>query len=94
VTSLGNPVQQEKPALISNDDVDKYFALRDIEGISTEWSESCKRCLRNYLNYVHWKIDFGKTLEYCKMLKDKLSLSTYRKRIYQIRKYLTYLGIG
>jgi integrase/recombinase XerD len=94
VTSLGNPVQQEKPALISNDDVDKYFALRDIEGISSEWSESCKRCLRNYLNYVHWKVDFGKTLDYCKMLKEKLSLSTYRKRIYQIRKYLTYLGIG
>jgi len=94
VSSLGNPVQQEKPALISNDDVDKYFALRDIEGISTEWSENCKRCLRSYLNYVHWKVDFGKTLEYCKMLKDKLSISTYRKRIYQIRKYLTYLGIG
>jgi hypothetical protein len=91
---LGNPVQQEKPVLISNDDVDKYFALRDIEGISTEWSENCKRCLIRYLNFVHWKVDFGKILEYCKILKEILSLSTYRKRVYQIRKYLTYLKGG
>jgi hypothetical protein len=36
VTYLRNPVQQEKPAVISNEDRDKYFTLGDMEGIFTE----------------------------------------------------------
>jgi len=39
------------------------------------------------------KLTRKKTIEYCKLLKNTLSISYYRKRVYQIKKYLTYLKI-
>jgi hypothetical protein len=49
VTSLGNPAQQEKPADIYPSDVNKYFSLRDIQGICREWQENSKRWIKTYL---------------------------------------------
>ena len=29
--------------------MNKYFELREIEGISTEWNENCKHFIKKYL---------------------------------------------
>jgi integrase/recombinase XerD len=75
------------------DDVNRFFTLRDIEGVSYKWLSKCKRWVIRYLDFVGWKIDEDKTYNYFKRLKDKYSQATYRKRAYQIKKYLTYLKI-
>jgi integrase/recombinase XerD len=93
VTSLGNPAQQEKPADIYPSDVDKYFLLRDIEGICREWQENTKRWIKTYLEYVSWTVDEDKTLLYCKKVKETSSVTYYRKQVYQIRRFLEYLKI-
>jgi integrase/recombinase XerD len=93
VTSLGNPDQQEKPADIYPSDVNKYFSLRDIQGICREWQENSKRWIKTYLDYVSWRIDEDKTLSYCKQVKEASSITYYRKQIYQIRRFLEYLKI-
>jgi len=93
VTSLGNPVQQEKPAHIYSSDVNKYFSLRDIQGMCREWQENSKRWIKTYLDYVSWRIDEDRTLSYCKQVKEASSITYYRKQIYRIRRFLAYLKI-
>jgi len=73
--------------------VNKYFTLREIEGISRKWRDVSKRWVKCYLDFVHWKVDEDKTLEYCKQLKQRMSVATYRKRVYQILRFLTYLDV-
>ena len=49
--------------------------------------------LKNYLNYIDWKIDKTKSLEYFKLLMSKCSIAHYKKQMYQIRKFLVHMGI-
>ena len=74
-------------------DFERYLKLRNIEGISKEWQSYCSRWLKQYLDFVDWMIDEDKTLEYCNLLKEKYSITTYRKRVYQITRFLKYLGV-
>ena len=52
-----------------------------------------KRFLNHYLGYVDYKIDKTKSIQYFRMLKDKLAISTYRKQMYQILKFLRHLKV-
>ncbi|DAC72970.1 MAG TPA: hypothetical protein DSN98_02270 [Thermoplasmata archaeon] len=45
------------------------------------------------MDYIEWKIDKTKTLEYFECIKEKYSIASYRKCVYQIRKFLEYLDI-
>jgi integrase/recombinase XerD len=45
------------------------------------------------LDFVGNPIDKTKSLSYFKQLKDNYSIATYKKEMYQILKYLTYLGV-
>ena len=72
----------------------QYMDILEINGISDGWRYSVNRCiLRPYFTKLHWHITFRDTLEYLKIQKQKHSLSYYRKEVYQIRKFLEYLGI-
>ena len=53
---------------IQNHQFEKYFNLREIEGISKSWYHQSKIYLLKYLKYVSWKIDEDKTLKYIKPL--------------------------
>lgn len=79
--------------LILHDDVKKYLMLRDLENLSNSWYSQCKQWLKHYLQFVDWKVDETRTLEYCKYLKDRHPLTYYRKKIYQIRRFLEYLKV-
>jgi hypothetical protein len=66
----------------------------EINRISDGWKYSVDRCiLRPYFKHLHWYITFRNTLEYSKIQKQKHPLSYYRKEVYQIRKFLEYLGV-
>jgi len=77
---------------IPEQQVEKYFSLREIQGISESWYNQSKIYLMKYLKYVSWKIDENLTLKYIKELKKNNSVTYYRKRVYQIRRFLTYLN--
>jgi hypothetical protein len=85
--------EANKSVINSKDFLDKYLSFRTINGICKEWLYSIKNWLEEYLNYINERITVDKTLEHIKNLKSRCSRSYYRKRVYQIRKYLTYLGI-
>jgi len=49
--------------------------------------------LKAYLEHVNYRLERKQTLNYIHFLKEKYSISRYRKEFYQIRKFLNYLGI-
>ncbi|HER45271.1 MAG TPA: hypothetical protein ENO12_00465 [Thermoplasmatales archaeon] len=63
---------------------------REIEDITDEWRKSCEIWLRQYLNFVDRKVDENKTLEYLKKIKSQSSITYYRKKALQIRRFLQY----
>ena len=73
--------------------LDEFIKLREIEGLSDNWVYYIRQFITNYLDFVKWMIDKEKTLNYFTILKKKQSVTSYRKRVYQIRKFLSYLGI-
>ena len=75
------------------EDLDKYISRRTIEDISNSWLYQCKLWLNDYLKYTKWSIDEEKTLEYCKTLKEKHPITYFRKKVYQIRRFLEYLQV-
>ncbi len=77
--------------IASQQDLDRYITLREISGVCNRWLYELKLILNGYLSYTNKTISEDKTLEYIMVLKDKYSPSTYRKHVYQIRKFLTQL---
>jgi integrase/recombinase XerD len=90
---LGKQWPTGEKQLISQNDFEKYITRRDIEGLSAQWQNQCKQWLMNYLDVVSWKINEDKTLAYYKHLKETSSVTYYRKKVYQIRRFLDYLKI-
>jgi len=82
----------EKQQILKND-FGKYILRRDIERLSNQWQNQCKQWLKDYLDVVSWKIDENKTLAYYKQLKETSPVTYYRKKVYQIRKFLNYLKV-
>jgi integrase/recombinase XerD len=78
---------------IKSEDLDKFIKLREIEGLSKRWLYDVRAALNNYLNAIKWKMNEDKSLEYFKQLKEHYSTTSYRRRLYQIRKFLTFFGI-
>jgi len=52
-----------------------------------------KNWVNEYLEAVEYQISETKTLEYIKEMKKNLSISFYRKKVYQIKKFLDYIGV-
>jgi len=73
--------------------LDRFLKLRSINGLSESWLYDVRDFLENYIKYIDGSIDEDKTLDYLKLIQDKYSITSYRKRVYQIRKFLTFLNI-
>ncbi|MFE3845821.1 tyrosine-type recombinase/integrase [Thermoplasmatota archaeon] len=62
-----------------------------MNGISKNWLNKARIWIEDYLNYCNYSIEEKKTLEYIKKLMDNHSIIFYRKKTYQIRKFLLFL---
>ena len=71
----------------------EYLAIRELEGITLKHKKEMESFLVKYLQYVNYKIDKNLSLEYFKILKDNYSVAYYKKNMYQILKFLSYLGV-
>jgi len=80
------------PVDITEQQLHEYLSLRKIEGSCPEWIQGIQRYLLRYLKYVNWKADREKTIHYLTLEQGKCFVSTYRKKVYQIRKFLVYCG--
>ena len=87
---LSKPIDVVK---VNTNVVEKYFALREINGLSKGWLYKLRFWINHYLTYVEYEITEDKTLDYLKTLINRLSVNSYRKKIYQIRKFLNYLNV-
>jgi len=78
---------------IKSEQLDEFMAFREIEGLCDEWVELTRQFIHQYLDFVNWSIDKKNTLKYLNKIRIKHSTTYYRKKAYQIRKFLTYLDI-
>ena len=82
---FGSKVLQEK--------LDEFLKLRMIEGLGERWLYHVRAFIVEYLKALDYDIDYNKTLEYLSQLQKRTSTTSFRKRTYQIRKYLAYLKV-
>jgi len=80
------------PIEISKQQLKEFLSLREIEGLCNDWLKGINRYLVRFLNYVNWTADREKIIEYLKLELKQCSVSTYRKKTYQIRKFLEFCG--
>ena len=73
--------------------MNEYICFRKVKGLTNKWVKAVEFHLTEYLNYIDWSISKKNTLEYLLVINEKYSISTYIKKVYQIRKFLTFLNI-
>jgi len=74
-------------------DLEEYISTIELSGITIGHKKEVNRYLSRYLEYLDYCIDKAKSLEYFKQVKEEYSTATYKKEMYQILKYLKYLGV-
>ena len=89
----GEPALKAHKIRVEKKDLDKYLSIREIEGLSDVWLYDIRYFLTNYLDSIGWVIDEEQSLNYFKRIKSQYSTTSYRKQLYQIRKFLTFLGV-
>ena len=78
---------------VNRSNLTEFLGFREVEGLTDKWVGVIRRFITDYLDFVNWNIDKDKTIEYLKRIKNSYSTTTYCKKIYQIRKFLTYLDV-
>jgi integrase/recombinase XerD len=81
------------PIEVSETELKNYLSLREVAGLSKSWIKRIKGWLTEYLNYTGWKVEQAKTLEFLKAKKGEYTVETYRKMLFQVRKFLDYLNV-
>jgi len=79
---------------VEKSQIKEYIGFRKVEGLSNKWVCRIEVFITEYLDYIEWEIDKTKTLQYFECIKEKYSIASYRKCLYQIRKFLEYLGVN
>ncbi|MCD6447654.1 MAG: site-specific integrase [Thermoplasmata archaeon] len=92
---LANPygTGPSSPIEVSETELKNYLSLREVAGLSKSWIKRIKGWLIEYLNYTGWKVEQTKTLEFLKAKKEEYMVETYRKMLFQVRKFLDYLNV-
>ncbi len=78
---------------VKHDILQEFIEFRKIEGLCDRWIVTIRQYLTDYMDYVNWRIDKKKTLQYLNKIRDKQTTTSFRKITYQKRKFLTYLNI-
>jgi integrase len=78
---------------VNKKQLDKHIKLLKISGLSEKWLSDIRRIIADYLDYLEWTTDKNKTLDYFAHLQKKLAVGNYRKHVFQVRKFLEYLGV-
>jgi len=91
-TSRDFQSRNESMFLVTKSQVDEYLSLREIEGLNNGWVKSIRRFILDYVNVVNWRVSKESTFEYLKTIQKNFSVSYYRKRACQIRRFLLFLN--
>ncbi len=83
--------RNENTVIVSKQQVEEYVSLREIEGLNKGWIKSIERFLLDYVDVVNWRVSKDTTFEYLKTIQKNFSISYYRKKACQIRRFLLYL---
>jgi len=74
-------------------DVAEYIDIRRLSNLSDKWLYQVELFIMDYLKYCNYELDKSKTFSYLNHIRKKYHQCTYRKRMLQIRRFLTYLNL-
>jgi len=72
----------------------EYLEVRKLENLSEKWLYQIQLFLRDYLESCNYSLSRGKTITYLNLIRKKYHQTTFRKREYQIRRFLRYLDLN
>jgi len=78
---------------IGGEQLKEYIDIIELRGLCNKHIYETKRFLNHYLKYVNHQINKKLSIQYFMNLKDHYSVSSYRKQVYQILKFLRYLRV-
>jgi len=78
---------------IGRNQLSEYQSIVELKGHCKKHIYEMNRFLNHYLEYIDYKLDKSRSIQYFRLLKDKYSISSYRKQVYQILKFLRYLKV-
>ena len=79
--------------IIRRKQLSEYLNIVELKGLCKKHIYETNRFLNHYLEYIDYKVDKSRSIQYFRLLKDKYSVSSYRKQVYQILKFLRYLKV-
>lgn len=86
--ALSADAQSQNATRVSEQMLEEHIDFLRCEGLSDKWLDTVQTYLRNWLDAVEWDMAKSHTLDYLKRCKEQDARSTYRKKLYQIRKFL------
>jgi len=78
---------------IAKSDINEYVSFRQTEHLTKHWIYQIKLFVKQYVEYCNNNISKQKTLKYLNKIQGEYSISTYRRRTLQIRRFLRYNDI-
>jgi integrase/recombinase XerD len=78
---------------VSKADVTEYIDIRRLSNLSDKWLYHIELFITDYLKYCNFELDKKGTLAYLNHIREKYHQCTYRKRMLQIRRFLSYLNL-
>ena len=78
---------------ISDDTVQDYLEIIKLKGISDSHHKLVNIYLTRYLKKVNYRTNKKTSINYFNFIKNKYSISCYRKEAYQLLKFLRFLKV-
>jgi len=92
-SNSGGPISSNFLKCVKKHELESYVRFRQLEGLNKNWLYQVELFIKNYLSFCSWKISKEKTLKYLNKIQNEYSISSYRKQILQIRRFLRYLDL-
>ena len=78
---------------ITGNSIGEYLSFLELKGVTKGHINEVERYLKNYKKYILSVVDKQQSLEYFKKLQRNCSVAYYKRQMFQLRRFLTFLKI-
>jgi integrase/recombinase XerD len=90
---VGYDVSLTRQRFLGEKDLSDYMSILELSGVSKGHMKEVNGYLKNYLIHLNYTIEKSLSIDYFRQIKERYAVASYKKQMYQILKFLTYLGV-
>ena len=79
--------------LVTRAELEEFLVTRELSGVTGKHIKEMRRAIIRYLKHVKFVVTKKESLEYFQWFQRKYSIGYYKKSMYSIMLFLTYLGV-